>query len=136
MWLRSIRNNKGSVNFDPKRLPLNPRSQYKDKGWTNWDKAIKGTIYPFDEFKKIIQENKNDILKFEGRGLNGQYLEWFKSVRNDKGSVTFDPNRLPSNPRFKYKEEGWLGWKKIIPSSNFILLMSLKKLFKSIEVIF
>ena len=115
-WLRSIRNNKGSVSFDPKRLPSEPRLKYKDNGWTDWKEVIKGINYSFDEFQKIIQENKDDILKVKGSGLDIKYRAWLNSVleNKDKLKLSFDPKRLPLNPWLKYKDKGWVNWKKII----------------------
>ena len=72
-WLRNIRNNKDSVSFNPKRLPSHPSIHYRDKGWSGWKGIIKGVMYSFDEFQKIIQEHKDDILKFEGKRASVKY---------------------------------------------------------------
>ena len=128
-WFKNVRSNKGSVSFDPMRIPSSPWLEYKDKGWTHWKELIRSSkFYSFGEFKKIVQENKNDILKFEGTGINVKYHAWLKSVRSNKGSVSFDPMKLPSDPRSQYKDKGWTHWKELIRSSKFYSFGEFKKI--------
>ena len=101
------------MKFDPHRLHSNPDVYYKNQGWPGWGdfdfvSIKKGShFYPFDEFKKIIQEHKSDILKFEGKNFNDKYRAWLRSLRKDKGSVTFNPKRLPLSPYSQYKNFSW-----------------------------
>ena len=78
------------MTFNPKRLPLNPDTYYRGKGWLGWGDfdfmSMKrgDQFYSFNEFQKIVQEHRNDILKFEGRDSNAKYLKWLRSLKRIK----------------------------------------------------
>ncbi len=85
---------------DPK-LPSQPGSFYKNKGWTNWFDFIP-TYYP------SYEEAQNAILRLEIK-TREQYL----SAKRYKE----DP-LLPSNPEKTYANKGWINWYVFLGSKS------------------
>jgi len=87
----------------PKDIPSSPYKTYKNKGWISWGDFL-GT-------GRIANQNRV-YLEFEeareyarGLGLKSS-VEWFKKSKD--GLI---PNNIPKNPRRKYKDKGWKGYK-------------------------
>jgi hypothetical protein len=82
----------------PKNMPNDPAYAYKKKGWTNWfdflgkdkDAFNKKEFMSYKEAEKWIREN------------NIKSINQFKNARK--------PYNLPSNPREKYRNKGWMSW--------------------------
>lgn len=89
------------VNKLPQNIPSNPQRTYKETGWRGWS-----------DFLGTNSRKKRKMLEFEeareyarGLGLKSS-VEWFKKSKD--GLI---PNNIPADPRQKYKDKGWKGYK-------------------------
>ena len=77
---------------DPK-LPSQPHSFYKGKGWTNWNDFIEVVYNTYEEAEKAVRR-----LGIKTR------VEYMAKKRYKEDVL------LPSNPEKRYKEKGWISW--------------------------
>lgn len=89
------------VNKLPQNIPSNPQRTYKETGWVGWS-----------DFLGTNSRKKRKMLEFEeareysrGLGLKSS-VEWIKKSKD--GLI---PNNIPADPRQKYKDKGWKGYK-------------------------
>ncbi|MDB4105845.1 hypothetical protein N9545_10000, partial [Salibacteraceae bacterium] len=78
----------------PSNIPANPQRVYRDEGWIDlYDWLGYEEFLPFEEAREVA------------RSLNlkssNEWQSWAKSER---------PSNIPSHPREKYKDQGWVGW--------------------------
>lgn len=74
-------------------LPSDPRTFYKEEGWTNWVDFLgnaKAPDYTYEEAKRIVEEN--------GIMTKRDYKSSFKDLG------------LPSAPDRTFKDNGWTNW--------------------------
>lgn len=74
-------------------LPSDPRTFYKDEGWTNWVDYLgneRAQEYTLEELQRIVRE----------KGI--------KTKRDYE--VSYKALGLPSSPDRVYKDKGWKGW--------------------------
>lgn len=78
-------------------LPADPRTFYKDEGWTNWVDYLgneRAQEYTLEELHRIVREN--------GIKSKGDYKASYKALG------------LPSAPDRVYKDKGWKGWSVLL----------------------
>ena len=75
------------------KLPSQPSTYYKNKGWTKWDEFIIISYLTYEEAKEAVQKlgikTRTDYLKY-------------KRYKED--------TLLPSNPEKRYNNKGWVDW--------------------------
>lgn len=75
------------------KLPSNPSSFYKNKGWTNWEEFIIIRYLTYEEAQNAVQKLKIKTRK--------DYID-NKLYKGD--------SLLPSNPEKTYENKGWTNW--------------------------
>lgn len=84
------------------KIPRQPQSFYKDKGWKGWGDFLgNGNVSnssknfrSFNQYKKFFIELKLKTIKE------------FKKLKNNNEI----PHDIPSNPNLTYKNKGWTDW--------------------------
>ena len=90
----------------PKDIPTNPENTYRDKGWDGvGDWLGTGVLTPrfrtYRPFKKA-----RSFVQSLGLKNSGEWLLYCAGKLPKKGYL---PKDIPSNPNYKYKNDGWSG---------------------------
>ncbi len=91
----------------PFNIPRAPNHTYKDDGFKNWP--------------HFLMQRDTDFLNFEDarvivQKLNLNSVSQFRKLASSK---TF-PDRVPSNPPSKYRNDGWNGWDDFLGKENYL----------------
>ncbi len=92
----------------PDDIPAYPNQIYKDKGWAGMgDWLGTGTIAPKNRTYRSFSRARAFVRKLELKGVN----EWYQYCKGELQGKPPKPDDIPTNPRKKYKVDGWAGIK-------------------------
>lgn len=98
-WKHYVKNNKLNDRFRTIRIPHDPYSYYKNKGWKDWSDWLgtkKKDWRNFSEARKFIRS-----LNFKNR------VEWRLYIYGELLDKGCKPHDIPNCPEKVYKQDGW-----------------------------
>ena len=95
----------------PSFIHSNPDVKYKNQGWKNWSDFLGAHIIANSD-KQFYSFNKaKELLKNKNIKTKTQY-----NIQKKKGLLG---EKFPSNPSYKYKDDGWISWGDYLGSNIF-----------------
>jgi len=96
-------------NLKTNKIPINPNKVFKNNGWTSWPDFL-------NTENLHSSKQKLKFLKLK------EFVEWLKTnnIKNNSQfrNIKNKPNFIPSHPERFYKNNGWISWNNILPSSK------------------
>ena len=89
----------------PAILPKDPRSKYRNAGWTDWDDFL-GIVSRLTSGWRPFPDAKHFVHDLHLKNHD----QWLKYCRGDFKTLKEKPLDIPTDPYLVYAKSGWISW--------------------------